>query len=168
MVPLKILSLFKPAHYKFSTSESGRITSLYFEAGGIQGRWRRKHRDGKLLAYQGKSIRWFVDEQKWFSEFQSDRGDASLYWVQMKAGVNPRGFSMTPIQGYHVLELVPPAAGSVKVIVNHCSSGTVILNDPTKNDLPYDFQNYEEYHNQAMNENSALWFDWTAQWGQLR
>jgi hypothetical protein len=60
------------------------------------------------------------------------------------------------------------AAGSVKVIVNHCSSGTVILNDPTKDAVPYDFQNYEEYHNHAMNENSTFWFDWTAQWGQLR
>lgn len=155
MPSAKVLSLFKPANYKFSTHETGRLSSLYYEdATGNQGRWRRQHRNGPLLVYQGKSMRLFIDPGK-LAGFEP--AQAYPIWhrladhspdVAPKLADNPRellkarlhrqlvaeseedmagAYSRSPKQGWHVIEI----NGTTRQ-VGHCSGGGVLLQDPTK------------------------------------
>ena len=130
------LALFVQSNHQFSTSENGRLTSLYFEdMDGNQGRWRREHPGGECLFFQGKSRRLFMDSD----ELRNYMGDLEVHdWrTPQKFGGRARGdynvlclgkdirnLSLCPFEGWHVLELCPP-----QYYARHGSSGTVLLND---------------------------------------
>jgi hypothetical protein len=136
------LTLFTQNNYRFSTSDEGRPTSLYFEDNlGNQGRWRRGHHQGELLCYQGQSLRLFIEPEAVESYLfgleahnirlpkqQQPRFGNRAYgdYLVLQRGVIVRGISLAPIQGWHVLELCSP-----DYYARHGSSGTVELNDHT-------------------------------------
>jgi hypothetical protein len=129
-------------NYRFSTSEKARLTSLYFEdVQGNQGRWRREHRDGPLLVYQGKSWRLFIDPEEisnYAFGLEADNlrlaadqrppfnNRAKGDYLVLTKGTQVRGISRRPVEGWHVLELCPPT-----YYPRHGSGGTVLLNDPS-------------------------------------
>jgi hypothetical protein len=130
-------NLFRYINYKFSTSEHGRLTSLYFEdAHGVQGRWRREHRDGPLLVYQGRSARLYISPQE-IVNFHPDIA-LPIYRDLLDRIGNYPNYSVLPVSGRHVIELCPP-----KFYFRHGSGGTVILNDPSAGSA--DFASLDNY-----------------------
>jgi len=143
------LALFTLKNYRFSTKENGRLTSLYFEdSERNQGRYRRDHKEGALLVYQGQSKRLFIhpDEQSNFC-FGLESHNRFLPPDQIcRFGYRAHGdykvlstgkaisnLSLQPIDGWHVLELSP-----MTFYARHGSSGTVTLKDKTIGDVDFD------------------------------
>jgi predicted ArsR family transcriptional regulator len=140
MLQKKLRDLFLFVNYRFSTNEreAGRPTSMYFEdAHGNQGRWRRGHRDGPLLVYQGKSLRLFVNPRQ-VGQFRDDT--ALRIYRDIRDGIgNYPNYSVLPKTQWHVVELVPPT-----FFVGHKSSGRVMLDDTTAGGAAFgELQNYD-------------------------
>ncbi len=131
MLDKKYSDLFRSINYRFSTSEHGRLTSLYYQdAHGNQGRWRREHRDGPLLAYQGKSIRLFVNPRQ-VGYFRDDTALRIYQDIRDGIGHYPN-YSVIPKEQWHVVEMVSPT-----FFVGHKSGGRVLLGDPTAGAADY-------------------------------
>lgn len=123
--------LFVYNNYRFSTSESGRLTSLYFEdAQGNQGRWRREHPLGELLIWQGKSIRLFINPRQ-TSQFRPDTALRIYHDIRDGIGNYPN-YSVRPKEQWHVIEMCPPT-----FYVRHSSSGRILRIDPTAGAADY-------------------------------
>ena len=131
MLAREYSDLFQHINYRYSTSERGRLTSLYYQdAHGNQGRWRREHRDGPLLVYQGKSLRLFVNPRQ-VANFRDDTSLRIYQDIRDRLGHYPN-YSVVPKEQWHVVELVPPT-----FFVGHKSSGQVLLNDATAGAADY-------------------------------
>jgi len=138
MLALKYSTLFTYLNYRFSTMDHGRLSSLYYQdAEGNQGRWRRQHRNGEALFFQGPSIRVFVSpmQKNDFKEYAA----MPQYRDLVRLGEFP-GYSLTPKSGWHVVELCPP-----KFYIRHCSGGAIELNDVTAGSTAYSkLANYDD------------------------
>ena len=126
-------NLFTRTNYKFSTTENGRLSSFYFQdSNGVQGRYRREHRDGEAVIYQGHSMRLFVLDTSAFNQ-----NEVRKIYDELIDGFQPAGYSLIPQDGYHVVEFMHPA----KIL--HLSSGTVIRYDPDA--LAFNFDLLQAY-----------------------
>jgi len=132
MLSNKYLELFKFTNYKFSTKRDGQASSLYFQdIQGNQGRWRREHRDGELLVYQGKSLRLFINPLG-MDGFDPD--ESLTIWKDKRDRIgNHPHYSAAPCEGWHVVELVPP-----NFLMGHGSGGGVLLRDQTAGAAGFD------------------------------
>jgi hypothetical protein len=135
-LPNKFQQLYQPLNYRFSTIEAGgaRLSSFYYQDNlGNQGRWRREHRDGTLITFQGQGFRLFVDHPANFDEDECldiiDHLRASPPTMGIPSNfVSAAHYSRVPQEGWHVIEATPAAVAARTIA--HTSGGTVSLHDP--------------------------------------
>lgn len=125
-------ALFSRLNYQFSTTESGRLTTFYFQdASGNMGRIRRQHRDGPLAVYQGKCKRIFLSPDA-MNDIDSlvddvkELGGAIDNLSKGNAVFNGHA-SLTPQADWHVFDFFIDEEGDV--VQQHGSGGAIILSD---------------------------------------
>jgi hypothetical protein len=138
------MPLFVQAHYRFSTNEAGRPSTLYFQdMYGNRGRFRRGHRQGEQLIFQGRCRRFFLSpmlkgqvEAMTTGGVFEDNLDRNTYGKYMEklvgvlqvleAGDHQGTYrgraSLHPQVGWHVFDTNGNDA--------HCSAGIVMTADP--------------------------------------